>query len=613
MATRQPQGQDDFPAEPRSIELRDYGLVVRRRRAIILVITVLGAALGYGYGQYKGHTYAATADVVVVPVTQGLQNPTTQTSLQISMSTEQQIAQSAPVAALAARLMHSTLPEAQAQAKLSKHLAVVVPQLSDLLQFTWQATSPSAAQQGADAFAAAYLEFRHNYLSSTVSRLNATLGKQVSSMEHETKIVSAQLANAPTGSGQRQSLAFRLSQLNNEMKTVNDLLASLPAYDVSGGTVIGAARPLSPAGLGNAVILVLGALLGLLAGLVAAFARDAFDDRVRDPAMLERKLGAATLAVLPSGKGRGRATAAGLGRAQARRGQAIVTVSRPGSRAADAIRSLRAILVAVGAGRNLRVILVVGADSSVSSSHIAAELGVALAESGRRTLLVATDIRNSSLPRIFDLPNTTGLTNLLAGDADEVLTQHPKYASGVALPPAVGQRLALISNGPRLMQPLSVLDSKTMVGLLRNRRESYDFVVLDSPPADDAADFAVLAGLVDGVVVVARESRTRGRVLDNVRKRLDQVGAHLIGGVFVVKGRALEGLRRRPERADANIVSGVFPAGRPDHPAPGRARSAGQAGRTASASASAPDRRDVAADRRDSPPREPRRLASPPS
>ena len=167
------------------------------------------------------------------------------------------------------------------------------------------------------------------------------------------------------------------------------------------------------------------------------------------------------------------------------------------------------------------------------------------------------------MPRIFDLANTTGLTNLLAGDAGEVLTQHPKYASGVALPPAVGQRLAVISNGPRLMQPLSVLDSKAMVGLLRSRRESFDFVVLDCPPADDADDFAVLAGLADGVVVVACEARTRGRVVENVRKRLDQVGANLIGGVFVARGRALERLRSRPGRADGNIVSGALPAGRP--------------------------------------------------
>jgi Mrp family chromosome partitioning ATPase/capsular polysaccharide biosynthesis protein len=631
MATRLSQGQDDFAAEPRSIDLRDYALVARRRRAIILAVTLLGAALGLAYGQYKGHTYAATAAVVVAPVTQGLLNPTSQANLQISMSTEQQIAQSAPVAELAARLMHSTLSEAQAQAKLSKHLTVAVPQLSNLLQFTWQGTSPTAARQGADAFAAAYLQFRHNYLSSTVSRLAATLGNQVTSMQREVKSVAVQLARAPTGSGQRQSLGFRLNQLNGELKTVDNMLASLPAYDVSGGTVIDAARPLSPSGLSNILILILGALLGLLAGMGAAFVRDAFDDRLHDPAGLERKLGAGTLAVLPGGRGRGRATA-WPDRAQARRGQAVVTVSRPGSRAADAIRSFRATLAAMGAGRNLRIIVVVGADASVSSSHVAADLGVALAESGRRTLLVAADIRNSALPRIFDLANTTGLTNLLAGDAGEVLTQHPKYASGVALPPAVGQRLAVISNGPRLMQPLSVLDSKAMVGLLRSRRESFDFVVLDSPPADDADDFAVLAGLVDGVVVVACEARTRGRVVENVRKRLDQVGANLIGGVFVARGRALERLRSRPGRADGNIVSGALPAGWPEHTAPGRAPAMKQAARTPPAVAPdrrdvAPDRRDVAPDRRDltsdrrdlaperhdSLPREARRLASPPS
>ena len=642
MATRQPQGQDDFAGEPRSVDLRDYGLVLRRRRAIILVMILLGAALGYGYGQYSGHSYAATAGVIVAPLSQGPLNPVTQPNLQVPMSTEQEVAQSAPVAVLAARLLHSTVSDAQANAELSKHLSVAVPQLSDLLQLTWRASTPQAAQQGANAAAAAYLEFRHRELLGQVTRLNTSLTKQVANLQRLIKVASAQQSAAPTGSGQRQTLGSKLGQLNTELKAAAGMLASLPSYDASGGTEIQAARPLSPAGLGNVVIIVLGALLGLLAGVVIAFVRDGLDDRVRDQAVLERKLGTATLAVLPGVRSRRGGTAAGDG-GQAQRGHAVMTVTRPGSRTADAIRSLRATLVAMGAGRNLRVIVVVGADGSVSSSHIVAELGVALAESGRRTLLVATDIRNSALPRIFDLPNTTGLTNLLAGDADDVLTQHPKYVSGVALSAAVAQRLALISNGPRLMQPLSVLDSKMMVGLLRSRRESYDFVVLDCPPADNAADFAVLASLVDGVVVVAFEGRSKGRILLDVRNRLDRVGAHIIGGVLVVRSRALAGVRNRPDPSDANIINGAFPASRPDHPAPARAHGSKPARRPGSAAA--PDRRDVApsdrrdvpperrdvapperrdvapperrdlmpSDRRDLAPREPRRLASPPS
>ena len=136
---------------------------------------------------------------------------------------------------------------------------------------------------------------------------------------------------------------------------------------------------------------ILGALIGLLAGIVAAFVRDAFDDRLRDPAALERKLGAPTLAILPDSTGRG-----GTGAPAAAH---VTTVTRPDSQAADTFRALRTVLTSVTAGKGLCSFVVVGVDDSVSSSQVAAELGVALAESGRQTLLIAADIRGLDAAR----------------------------------------------------------------------------------------------------------------------------------------------------------------------------------------------------------------------
>ena len=71
MAARQPPDRDDFAAEPRSIDLREYWLVVRRRWVLVLATAMLGAAAGLGYAIYRGPTYSATAQVLVEPVTQG--------------------------------------------------------------------------------------------------------------------------------------------------------------------------------------------------------------------------------------------------------------------------------------------------------------------------------------------------------------------------------------------------------------------------------------------------------------------------------------------------------------------------------------------------------------
>ena len=153
------------------------------------------------------------------------------------------------------------------------------------------------------------------------------------------------------------------------------------------------------------MFLVVGVLLGLLLGLVLAFVRDAFDDRIRDAAQFEQKLGAPTLAVLPPGailpyNG----AEAGWGGGASPRWSS----RSPAQRARRRRRCTRCapMLAAMAMRRDLRTLLVVAADPSVSASQLAAGLGVALAESRRRVLLVAADLRGSTLPQIFDVPST---------------------------------------------------------------------------------------------------------------------------------------------------------------------------------------------------------------
>lgn len=124
MATRQPRDYDDYAAEPRSIDLREYWLIVRRRWLLVLMLTVLGAVLGAGYAIATGPVYSATSQVVVTAVTQGPLGTSTQVNLQVNMSTEQAVAQSPPVIEQAARLLG--IPAATLQAAASKRLAVSV-------------------------------------------------------------------------------------------------------------------------------------------------------------------------------------------------------------------------------------------------------------------------------------------------------------------------------------------------------------------------------------------------------------------------------------------------------------------------------------------------------
>jgi polysaccharide biosynthesis transport protein len=536
MAGKRTLEYEDAAAEPRSLDLRDYWLIIRRRWKLVAAVAVIGAIAGAGYAVDKGPSYSATAQVEVAPVSQGPLSQSGQATAPVDMSTEQVIAQSAPVIQQAAAILG--VPSATLDTESAKRLSVTVPAstltTSNVLQISWVASSPATAQRGADAFASAYLSYRHQQLAGQIAALRTTLQQQVSSLRKQIATLSAQLSNTSGGSA-RQALTVQLNEISNQASVAEADLAALPTYNDSGGSIMAAARPNTPSGLSHSVVVALGLLLGLLLGLALAFVRDVFDDRLRSAAQLEQKLGAETLAMLPSGQ-----TAAdfdrGQGRGHIQPPPVINVAAAPDGQAADAARALRASVAAVAGRGDLRVLLLIAADPSVSCGQVVAELGVALAESGRRVLLLASDLRGSVLPQVFDISDSVGLSELLikGGDAG-LLARRPLRAAGAVLPARVGERLAVLPRGRRAMDALPGLDSPAMLDLLRLQRDAYDFVLLDAPPAT-ATDVLSLAPHADGVIVLAREAHTKGKAVEALRNRLDLLGARVIGGVLIGKG-----------------------------------------------------------------------------
>ncbi len=173
MAIRQPREQDDFAAEPPSVDLHDYWSIIRRRWRLIAVFIVIGVLAGAAYSLALAPTYTANAQVVVEPVTQGPLNQPAQTASQVNMSTEQAIAQSGPVIEQAAATLK--VPASTLESAATSNLSVTVPAstltTSNVLQVGWKASSRLAAQRGADAFASAYLSYRHHELAGQIAVL----------------------------------------------------------------------------------------------------------------------------------------------------------------------------------------------------------------------------------------------------------------------------------------------------------------------------------------------------------------------------------------------------------------------------------------------------------
>ena len=198
-----------------------------------------------------------------------------------------------------------------------------------------------------------------------------------------------------------------------------------------------------------------------------------------------------------------------------------VVVRSPRSVAAEAYRTLRANLQFTSLDREVRTILVTSAGEGDGKTTVVANLGVALAESGKRVLLVDADLRRPGVHRLFDLPLTPGLSNLL-------LEEEPDLAPVATAVPG----LFVLPAGDPPPNPGEFVASARLTRLLGRARANFDYVLIDTPPVSLVADAAVLAPATDGVLLVVSAGRTKRDLARRAKEQLDNVGAHLLGVVL---------------------------------------------------------------------------------
>ena len=171
------------------------------------------------------------------------------------------------------------------------------------------------------------------------------------------------------------------------------------------------------------------------------------------------------------------------------------------------------------------VVLITSSLPRDGKTTISGNLGVALARAGHKVLLIDADLRSGSIARLLGIPQTPGLAEVLAGRAEpgQVLAVVGQGRSG---------DLHVIPAGTRTHTPAELLGSPHARELILWARGTYDAVIIDTPPITSVADVAVLAPLVDGVVLVARSGVTAREALAFAVEQLRLVRAPLLGAVL---------------------------------------------------------------------------------
>lgn len=268
-----------------------------------------------------------------------------------------------------------------------------------------------------------------------------------------------------------------------------------------------ATEPSSPRILLNTV---LAALLALLVAVGLAFLLDYLDDTVKGPDDVTETAGVSTLGLVALIK---------VDKKKSEH-ERLVTLVAPRSSAAEAFRTLRTNLEFASVDRSLRTLLVTSALPGEGKTTTSANVAMAFAQTGRRVILLDADMRRPGVHRMFELPNSHGLTTLLRADGVDVAaiahtTEEPN--------------LRVVTTGPLPPNPAELLGSQRMHDVLARLAGEADLVVVDSPPLHAVTDAAVLAAELDGTLLVIHAGRTRRGAIRQAREALERVGANLLG------------------------------------------------------------------------------------
>jgi succinoglycan biosynthesis transport protein ExoP len=506
-------------AEP---ELRDYLLVLRRRKTVIAlsVITLLAVAMVFTYLQ--DDRYAATAKLLLRPRSnQSIFGSDNQpyTDPVRSVETEIEVIRTEPVRELVRKKVGSAPP-----------VAVSPVGRTDLVTVRAESADPARAAAVANAYATAYIDYRRKQAYDDLAAASEEIQTKITDIQKQIDSLGSTTANlppcvspqaTPDACNQRATadatVAARRTTLISQLGLFQQRLDQLQvdsALTTGGAQLVTPASapsvPFAPTPRRNAMLAI---TLGLLLGVGLAFLVDYLDDSIKGKEDLERAVpGMGVLGLIPM-----------ISDWKAKDQSRVVSLKDPTSPAAEAYRILRTSIQFLGIDRQVRIIQVTSASAQEGKTTTLSNLAVAFASSGLRTVAVCCDLRRPRLHTFFGLDNAVGFTSVLLG----------KVALSKALQPVPGQeRLLILASGPLPPNPAELLSSSRTADLLRNLASQADVVLIDCPPVLPVTDSLVLSQRVDSTVLVSSAGTTTRKAVHRAAEMLHQVKAPVVGAVL---------------------------------------------------------------------------------
>ncbi len=366
----------------------------------------------------------------------------------------------------------------------------------------------------------------HNQIAETRSKIQSEAQRVIRSTENEWKALAAQEASVDEALESAKAEALELSrrvipyetrkrEVDANKDVLNGLLSRHKQTDVaqelksSNIRILDAAvTPGSPIRPQRRRDITMGMLLGLALGVGLAFFLDYLDSTLKTPEDVRNYLGIPLLGVIPEVK--------------PGEGELLALQDKGQGPFLEGYRVVRTALGYCWTGQSPRVLICTSTAPGEGKTLTSINMALTLASIDGRVLLIDCDLRKPTAHAALRLERAPGLSDVLAG----------KASLEEAVRDAPGSSLKMLTSGSGVPSPGDLLTTEAMRGLVDGLRESYRWIILDTPPVGAVADALVLSSLADGVVVVAGAEMVSRKAVLNTLHRIADTGARILGVVL---------------------------------------------------------------------------------
>lgn len=197
----------------------------------------------------------------------------------------------------------------------------------------------------------------------------------------------------------------------------------------------------------------------------------------------------------------------------------IISLENPKSPVAEAYRTFRTNIQFSSFDKELKSIVITSSGPGEGKTTTTCNLAVAMAQSGKKVLLVDCDLRKSQIHKNFGLSNQQGLANILLKQLPHTEIIQRTYV----------ENLSVLTAGPKPPNPSELLGSNAMKSFVQKITQDYDNIIFDTPPVGVVTDAAILSAIVDGTILVVASGQVAVEAARRSKALLENVNANIIG------------------------------------------------------------------------------------